>query len=215
MWRMPKAAESEHKVQAELHLCARKGPFKVRNEEPWQNCVGNPARHLPSGFPSPICANIWLFQDCYIHSLKKKDAKKVPTGIFPCYIHPSTIKFRFCTSKQLPNTKKSTPELTTSIYFSFCDQLTPYALQGLFRLLILSWQDAWGFRVQLTALSWQDRYTEPFAGTWKKEQETLSTLELFKITLRDLLAVSSVPAGSNCIMLEQKARPSMAGGRGV
>lgn len=52
----------------QLRLCARKGPFQVRTEEPWQNCVGNPARHLPSGFPSPICANIWLFQGCFIHS---------------------------------------------------------------------------------------------------------------------------------------------------
>lgn len=144
-------------------------------------------------------------------STHKKDVKKVRTGIFPCYIHPSTIKFRVCTSKQLPNQENH----TTRIYFSFWDQLIPYALQGLFQLLILAWQDARGFRVQLTALSWQDGYTEPFAGTWKKEWETLSALELFKITLRVLLADSSAPAGSNCIMLEQKARHSTAGGRGV
>lgn len=144
-------------------------------------------------------------------STHKKDVKKVRTGIFPCYIHPSTIKFQVCTSKQLPNQENH----TTRIYFSFWDQLIPYALQCLFLLLILAWQDARGFRVQLTALSWQDGYTEPFAGTWKKEWETLSTLELFKITLRVLLADSSAPAGSNCIMLEQKARHSTAGGRGV
>lgn len=53
----------------------------------------------------------------------------------------------------------------------------------------------------------------PFVGTRKKQQKTLATLELFKITLRVLLADSSVPAESNCIMPEQKARLSMAGMR--
>lgn len=55
----------------------------------------------------------------------------------------------------------------------------------------------------------------PFAGTWKKQQKTLATLELLEITLRVLLTDSSAPADSNCIMLEQKARPSMASRKGV
>lgn len=108
MWRMPKAAESEHKVQAELHLCARKGPFKVRNEEPWQNCVGNPARHLPSGFPSPICANIWLFQDCYIHSLKKKKMqRKYLQEFFPAIFIPAPLSFGSARPNSSPTPRKA------------------------------------------------------------------------------------------------------------
>lgn len=56
---------------------------------------------------------------------------------------------------------------------------------------------------------------EPFAGTWKEQEKALATLGLFKITPRVLVTDSSAPADPNCIMLEQKARPSMAGGRGV
>lgn len=55
----------------------------------------------------------------------------------------------------------------------------------------------------------------PFAGTCKKQRKTLATLELLKITLRVLLPDSSAPADSKCIMLEQKARPSVAARRGV
>lgn len=53
----------------------------------------------------------------------------------------------------------------------------------------------------------KDRYKGLFAGTWKKNQKILTTLELNKITQRALLTASSAPAGTNCIMPEQKARP--------
>lgn len=100
---MPKVVERRHSgVQEELGLCARTRPFQVRNKQSWQSCVGNPARHLPSEFLSPICANIWLFQGCYHPLIKKKMQRKYVQEFFPALFISAPLTFRPAQPKSSP-----------------------------------------------------------------------------------------------------------------